>query len=95
MVTDVLGYSTRGVSRNSIDDSLRELFPMDAEPYSILSQGEMILHTNEQKSPLDEKQSQVPPVMDFRDYGIGARCAVGAESVVSFIVEGPKTSHRS
>jgi 3,4-dihydroxy 2-butanone 4-phosphate synthase/GTP cyclohydrolase II len=84
VVTDVLGYSASGVSRNTIDDSLRAIVSHGCGALLYLEPRRNDSDTNEPKSPSSEKHSQVPPIMDFRDYGIGAQVlsALGISKLV-------------
>ena len=84
VVTDVLGYSDSGVNRNTIDDSLRAIVSHGCGALLYLEPRRNDSDTKEPKSFSNKKQSEVPPIMDFRDYGIGAQVlsALGISKLV-------------
>lgn len=84
VVTDVLGYSTNGESRHSIDDSLRAIVSHGCGALLYLEPRRNDSPHDTPKSVLNPNPATVQPVMDFRDYGIGAQVlsALGISKLV-------------
>ena len=84
VVTDVLGYSTNGESRHSIDDSLRAIVSHGCGALLYLEPRRNDSPHDTPKSIVNPNPATVQPVMDFRDYGIGAQVlsALGISKLV-------------
>ena len=84
VVTDVLGYSTNGESRHSIDDSLRAIVSHGCGALLYLEPRRNDSPRDTPKSVANPNPATVQPVMDFRDYGIGAQVlsALGISKLV-------------
>ena len=84
VVTDVLGYSTNGESRHSIDDSLRAIVSYGCGALLYLEPRRNDSPHDTPKSIVNPNPATVQPVMDFRDYGIGAQVlsALGISKLV-------------
>ena len=84
VVTDVLGYSTNGESRHSIDDSLRAIVSHGCGALLYLEPRRNDSPHDTPKSIVNPNSATVQPVMDFRDYGIGAQVlsALGISKLV-------------
>ena len=82
--TDVLGYSTNGESRHSIDDSLRAIVSHGCGALLYLEPRRNDSPHDTPKSIVNPNPATVQPVMDFRDYGIGAQVlsALGISKLV-------------
>ena len=84
VVSDVLGYSTNGESRHSIDDSLRAIVSHGCGALLYLEPRRNDSPHDTPKSVVNPNPATVQPVMDFRDYGIGAQVlsALGISKLV-------------
>ena len=84
VVTDVLGYSANGESRHSIDDSLRAIVSHGCGALLYLEPRRNDSPHDTPKSIVNPNPATVQPVMDFRDYGIGAQVlsALGISKLV-------------
>ncbi len=84
VVTDVLGYSNNGESRHSIDDSLRAIVSHGCGALLYLEPRRNDSPHDTPKSVVNPNPATVQPVMDFRDYGIGAQVlsALGISKLV-------------
>jgi len=81
VVSDVLGYSLKGGSRNSVNDSLSAIVSHGCGALLYLEP-----RRNDSQETGSKSSSDSPklPVMDFRDYGIGAQilAALGISKLV-------------
>ena len=84
VVSDVLGYSNNGESRHSIDDSLRAIVSHGCGALLYLEPRRNDSPHDTPKSIVNPNPATVQPVMDFRDYGIGAQVlsALGISKLV-------------
>ena len=81
VVSDVLGYSLKGKSRNSVNDSLSAIVSHGCGALLYL---EPRRNDSQESGSKSSSDSPKLPVMDFRDYGIGAQilAALGISKLV-------------